>query len=153
MGEQLKYGHIRGGTVSVPVPLAASQAFKAKSGRFVYLPATTGHATICASGADEVFGFAEEYQRTSSSTAAAEKANIIIDPTAVFRIPVSTGTYVVSMRGKSCDIITNATTGIQGANLVAADDDVLIVVDGDDVDNKWVDVMISQNERAQSGVV
>jgi hypothetical protein len=150
MDEYIKYGHVRGGAIAVPVPLAASQAFKARSGRFIYLDAS-GYATLCAAGANEIFGHAEEAQRTSSSTAAAEVANVIVDPSAVFRIPIISGTYVATMRGKTCDIGVSA--GIQGADLTAADDDVLIIVDGDEVDNDWVDVMISQNERAQSGVV
>jgi hypothetical protein len=148
MSEQLKYGQVRGGSVSVPVPLAASQAFKAQSGRFVYLDGS-GNAVLCAAGANEIFGFAQESERTSSSTAAKEKANVVIDPSAIFRIPVISGTYVATMRGDTCDIGVSA--GIQGADLTASTDDVLIIVDGDLVDNKWVDVMISQNERAQTG--
>lgn len=148
--EDLKYGHVRGGHVSVPVPLAASQTFKRQSGRFVYL--ASGYATVADDGANEIFGFAEESERTTSSTAGAEYVNVIIDPTAVFRVPVAAGTYVITMMGKSCDILIDA-AGIQGADLTAADDDVLIVVDGDLVNNAWVDVMINQKERAQSGVV
>ena len=40
----------------------------------------------------------------------------------------------------------------QGADLSAATDNVLIVIDGDTVNNAWVDVMINQNERGQRGV-
>lgn len=97
--DHIKFGHIRGGKVSVPVKLAASQAFKARSGRFVYLDAS-GYATIADDGADEIFGFAEEAERTSGSTAGVESANVIIDPSAIFRIPVGAGTYVATMRGK-----------------------------------------------------
>jgi len=148
--EDLKYGQVRGGNVGVPVPLAASQAFKAKSGRFVYLDGS-GHAVLCADGANEIFGFAEESERTSSATAAAESAKVIIDPTAIFRIPVLNGTFAITMVGKTCDLIDVG--GVQGADLGAADDDVLIVVDGDVVGNKWVDVRVNPKEIAQSGVV
>lgn len=152
MGEEhIKYGHYRGGDASVPVKLAASQVFKQRSGRFVYLDGS-GNAVIADDGANEIFGHAEESERTSSATAGAEQAKVIIDPTAIFRIPVGAGTYVATMRGKSCDIIKDS-NNIQGADLTAADDDVLIIVDGDLVNNAWVDVMISQNERAQAGVV
>lgn len=151
MGEDyVKYGHYRGGHASVPVPLAASQVFKARSGQFVNLDGS-GNAVVSASGVDEVFGCAEEAERTSSSTAALEVVNVNVDPTAIFRIPVGAGTYVAAMRGKTCDIIK--TSDIQGADLTASADDVLIVVDGDLVGNAWVDVMINQKERSQSGVV
>lgn len=151
MNAHIKYGHYRGGHASVAVKLAASQVFKQHSGRFVYLDGS-GHAVIADDGANEIFGHAEESERTSSSTAGIELANVNIDPTAIFRMPVGAGTYVATMRGKTCDIIKDS-NNIQGADLTAADDDVLIIVDGDLVNNEWVDVMINQKERCQSGVV
>lgn len=151
MDGHIKYGHYRGGHVSVPVKLAASQVFKQHSGRFVYLDGS-GNAVIADDGANEIFGHAEESERTSSSTAGIELANVVIDPTAIFRIPVGAGTYAATMRGKTCDIIKDS-NNIQGADLTAADDDVLVIVDGDLVGNAWVDVMINQKERCQSGVV
>lgn len=152
MGEKyVKFGHYRGGKVSVPVALAASQAFKARSGRFVHLDGS-GNAVLSDDGANEIFGFAEAAEKTYSSTAAQDVVNVVIDPSAVFRVPVAAGTYVKTMRGKTCDILIDAST-IQGADLTAADDDVLVIVDGDEVDNKWVDVMINQKERTQAGVV
>ena len=147
---QLKYGHTRGGSISVPCPLAASQVFVAASSRFVYLDGS-GHAVVADDGANEIFGHAEAAAGIYSSTAAKDVVNVVIDPSAVFRIPVIAGTYVITMRGKTCDLLV--TGGIQGADLTAADDDVLVIVDGDAVDNLWVDVMINQKERCQSGVV
>lgn len=143
--KQLKYGHTRGGSVSVPCATAAS-TFVAASGRFVYLNA--GVATLADDGANEIFGFADV---AAGLQVAGTINNIIIDPTAIFRIPVIAGTYVAAMRGKTCDLII--TGGIQGADLTASDDDVLIVVDGDEVSNLWVDVMLNPKEIAQSGVV
>lgn len=152
MGEKyVKFGHYRGGKVSVAVPLAASQAFKARSGQFVYLDGS-GNAVIADDGANEIFGCAQEAERTTSATAAAEQVNVVVDPSAVFRIPVGAGTYAATMRGKSCDLIKDS-DNIQGADLTAADDDVLVIIDGDLVNNLWVDVMINQKERSQSGVV
>jgi len=142
--KQLKYGHVRGGSVSVPCVLAAS-TFVAASGRFVYL--ASGIATLADDGANELFGFADV---PAGLAVAGDIGNIIIDPSAVYRIPVGAGTYVVAMRGKTCDIIITA--GIQGADLSANTDNVFIVVDGDAVDNLWVDVMLNQNERGQVGV-
>lgn len=148
--KQLKYGHTRGGSVSVPCPLAASQTFKAASGRFVYLAA--GLATLADDGADEIFGHVEDVG-AFSATAGKDIVNVNVDPTAVFRIPVAAGTYVLTMRGQTCDLLIDA-NGIQGADLSnESADNILIIVDGDTVDNRWVDVMISQNERAQGEVV
>lgn len=148
--EDFKYGLIRGGHASTPVPLAASQVIKWKSGRFVNLDGS-GNAVISVAGANEIFGHIEESERTSNATAALELAKCIVDPSAVYRIPIDTGTYVAAMRGKTCDI--GVTSSIQGADLTANTDKVLVVIDGDLVDNNWVDVMINQKERAQSGVV
>lgn len=153
MGEgHVKFGFYRGGKVSVPVPLAASQAFKARSGRFVYLDGS-GNAVLADDGADEIFGHVEAAEKTYSSTAAIDYVNCNIDPSAVFRIPAAAGTYVKTMRGKTCDLLIDA-DGIQGADLSnESADNILIIVDGDEVNNDWVDVMISQNERAQGEVV
>lgn len=150
--DYVKFGWRRGGKVSVPVPLAASQVITAKSGLFVNLDGS-GDAVRSADGANEIFGYAEfdGIARTTSSTAGAEVANVIIDPSAVFRIPVLAGTYAATMRGKTCDI--KVTSNVQGADLATADDDVFVIVDGDLVGNAWVDVMINQKERCQSGVV
>lgn len=148
--EHIKFGHFRGGRVSVPVKLAASQVFAAKSANFVNLDGS-GNAVRSVDGVNEIFGYAEEAARTTHATAGAEEVNVIIDPSAVFRIPVMAGTYAATMRGKTCDI--KVTSDVQGADLGANTDAVLIIVDGDLVNNDWVDVMINQKERAQSGVV
>jgi len=152
MDGQMKIGWRRGGKVSVPCPLAASQTFRDNSGAFVYLNGS-GHAVLADDGADEIFGYAEVSSDTYSSTAGADFVNVIIDPSAIFRIPVAAGTYVITMRGKTCDLLIDGSS-IQGADLSnESADNILIIVDGDAVDNKWVEVMISQNERAQGEVV
>lgn len=150
MGEKyVKFGHYKGGKIAVPVKLAASQVFKSRSGQFGYLDGS-GNFVIAASGADEIFGHAESGERTSSATAGAEEINVIVDPSAIFRIPVGAGTYDATMRGKTCDIVV--TSNIQGADLSASTDDVLVIVNGDLVSNEWVEVMINQKERCQAGV-
>lgn len=149
MDGHIKYGWVRGGKVSVPAPLAASQAFKAASGRFVHKDGS-GNCVLSDDGQDEIFGFAEASEMTYSSTAAVDFVNVIVDPTAVFRIPIAAGTFDKTMVQKTCDILINASS-IQGADLSASVDDVLIIVDGNNSEG-WVEVMINQKERAQSGV-
>jgi len=143
MSEQLKYGHVRGGSVSVPCPVAA-ETYYANSGRFVYNNA--GVLTLAGDGQGEIFGFCD---CAAGLKVAGSYENVIVDPSAVFRIPIDAGTFVVGMIGDTCDIGITGT--VQGADLEASTDDVLIIVGGDLVDNNWVDVMINQNERGQVG--
>ena len=135
-GVQLKYGQIRGGSLATKVTMAASQNIQDASGRFVYMNA--GAATLCTDGTTSIFGSLESEKDTVT---AADVRNCIIDLTAVFRIPVDSGTYAIGMVGDSCDI--NITSNIQGAQLDASVENTLIVVGGDAVNNNWVDVMMS----------
>lgn len=145
-GEQLKYGWIRGGKVSTQVPIAATQTIVAASGRFVYMNA--GAATIADDGQDHLFGFLEAPAAVSPTTGTLY--DCIIDMTAVYRIPVGAGTYVAAMLGDTCDIIITA--GIQGADLTGSTDNVLTIVGGDAVNNKYVDVMLTPKEWAQQTI-
>lgn len=150
MNSHIKYGHYRGGDVKAQdksIAWAAGQVVKARSGRFVYNNA--GAITLCADGADEIMGHAEESEGTPA-TGSAVSGGIIVDPSAIYRIPVGAGTYTAAMLGKTCDL--KVTANIQGADLTASVDDVFIIVGGDIVNNEWVDVMLSQNERSQNGV-
>ena len=135
MSEQLKYGWLYGGKVSVPVEMAATQALYAQSGRFVYMVA--GAATLCADGITTIFGMLEAHQHTPATGAS---LNCIIDLTAVFRIPVNSGTYAVGMKGDYCDISIST---YQGAQLDASTENLLIIVGGDLVNNYYVDVMMN----------
>jgi len=148
MGEDyIKFGYIRGGDrLAKDVVWKASQTVKARSGRFVINDA--GAIAIAGDGANEIFGHADEAEGTPATGA---PARVVIDPTAIFRVPVMAGTYVKAMDGKTCDI--KVTANVQGADLTAATDDVLIIVGGDLVNNEYVDVQMNQNERGQAGVV
>ena len=148
MGEDyMKYGHVRGGRIKASPGLvwAASQVVKARSGRFVLN--TAGAITLCGDGADTIFGWAEESEGTP---VAASKVGVIVDPSAIYRIPVDGGTFAIAMVDKTCDL--GVTSNIQGADLAASVDDVLIIVGGDLVNNEWVDVMINPKERNAVGV-
>lgn len=136
MGEDLKYGWRHGGRVSVPVAMAASQAIGAQSGRFVYMSA--GAATLCVDGSTTIFGFLDTYAHTPT---VGDIEDCIIDLTAVFRIPVNAGTYAVGMIGDYCDI--SVSSSVQGAQLNASTENLLIIVGGDAVDNAYVDVMMN----------
>lgn len=141
MGEELKYGWRHGGKVSVPVAIAASQTISAQSGKFVYMNA--GAATLNEDTIGSIFGFLEAAGSTTAPATGTE-FNCIIDLSAVFRIPVNSGTYVVGMIGDTCDI--SISNNIQGAQLDASDENTLTIVGGDAVNNNYVDVMMTPAE-------
>lgn len=123
MSEELKYGWRHGGKVSMPVPMAASQVISAQSGKFVFMNA--GAATLNIDGSTTIFGHLEAHAHTPATGA---ELNCIMDLTAIFRIPVNSGTFVVGMLGDYCDI--SVSSSIQGAQLAASTEDTLIIVGG-----------------------
>lgn len=149
-GVQLKYGWLRGGQEGYEHILAASQVIKNASGKFVKRTgASTDTVTLAVDGTTEILGHLE--CEAIASTAGTEKRKVICDLTAVFRIPVNSGTYSHVMKGKTCDI--SVSSDIQGAQLDASSEDTLVIVGGDEVNNKWVDVMINPAKFAATGVV
>ena len=147
--KQMKYGWIGGGKVSVQIEMGASEVIKAASGRFITLDAN-GRGEIAGDGDAAIFGFVEAPEETTSTTEGGTKYNCIIDPTAKFRIPVDSGTYVASMRGESCDLAVSS--DIQGVQLDATAEDTIILIDGDVDDNDYVDVMMNPNKMGATGV-
>jgi hypothetical protein len=136
MSEDLKYGWRDGGRVAVPVAIAATQLVYPQSGAFVYMDA--GAATFNVDGSTTIFGHLD-FPKSTSAPAVGTEFNCVIDLTAVFRIPVNSGTYVVSMQGDYCDI--SISSYIQGAQLDASVEDTLIVVGGSGA--VYVDVMMN----------
>jgi len=141
VGAHLRYGQVKGGKVNVGGFLwAASQVVKNKGGKFVFLNA--GALTLCVDGSTQVIGWANEYERTPT---AGDKVTVNLALDAVFRIPIISGTFVEGMRGDTCDIENGTSkegaTTVQGAKLDGVGETLLIIVDGDLVNNYWVDVM------------
>lgn len=135
----LKYGRINkasSGDGVFPVPMAAAQAVKAKSGRFVYMNA--GAATLCVAASTTIYGFLNTHEHTPDT---GDLVGCDTDLRAVYRIPINSGTYAVGMIGDYCDLSVSG--GIQGAALDASVRDLLIIVGGDAVDNEWVDVKMN----------
>ena len=147
-GKQLKYGWIRGGEQGYEVILAASQVITAAGGKFVKRTGNgTDTVTLAVDGTDEILGHLE--CEAIATTLGTEKRKCINDPTAVFRIPIITGTYTHLMKGKTCDFATSS--NIQGADVSTSTDDTLVIVDGDLVNNAWVDVQLNVNEMNKIG--
>jgi len=137
-GEALRYERTNGGDISnvIPVPMAASQVVSAKSGRFVYM--NDGAATLCAAASTTIFGWLNTRARTPDTS---EEVPCDIDLNGIWRIPINSGTFVVGMRGDYCDL--SDSSDIQGAALDSSSRDLLIIVNGDVDNNKWVDVKMN----------
>lgn len=136
VGEQLKYGQIHGGALVVEVSMAGSQVIGNASGHFCYLNA--GSATLCVDAVAYIFGWIEGGAETPSSGDVLG-CNIALD--AIYRIPVNSGTYAAGMLADLCDI--SVSSSIQGAQLDASVENLLIITGGDATNNNWVDVKIN----------
>lgn len=155
-GTQLKYGPNKGAdcAVMIPFPMGASEVVSAASGRFVKNDGS-GRAEIAVDGTTLLLGWIEDGAQTCSTTEGGTVLNMIPGPAClgiVFRIPINAGTFVASMRGKTCDLAVSSS--IQGAKLDGSGEDLLIIVDGDLVNNLWVDVMVAPDKlTGYTGVV
>ena len=140
MGTMLKYGPISPYATekAVPMPITTGEVFKAKSGRFVTLNA--GYVEVADAGDTLLFGWAEIGEQT---TVAGQYANVILAQgcNEIFRVPVITGTLVLAMIGKTCDLVRSS--NIQGVDLTASGEDVVTIVGGDLVDNAYADVVFT----------
>jgi hypothetical protein len=139
-GVQLKYGQIRGGHVGVEGYMAESQTLSRQSGRFVYLDAA-GRLTLCSDGASSRIWGSVESGLDAEAPSVDDRVNCNISLDAVYRIPVNSGTFVKAMIGDTCDL--SVSNNVQGAQLDASDENIIVVVDGDLVNNNWVDVKIN----------
>lgn len=151
-GKQLIFGKIKGPDVWLPVSIGASEVIKWASGRFVKADGS-GRVEIAVDGTAEIIGWleAEIGEGTASSTEGATKGVVNPSLNAVYRIPINAGTYVASMQFKTCDLAVSS--NIQGAKLDASGEDTIMIVDGDLVNNEWVDVILNPSKRGQTGVV
>lgn len=139
-GKQLKYGQIRGGDQGYEHILAADQTIVAASGKFVKRTGNGTDTVTLAGDADgELLGHLEV--EAIATTLGTEKRKVVCDLTGVFRIPINSGTYNHLMKGKTCDL--SISSNVQGAQLDASAEDTLVIVDGDAVNNNWVDVMLN----------
>ncbi len=165
-GALLKYGMIKGEqtAVGIPMPMGASEVIAAKSGRFVV---DDGSSRMEIAGDTDTLlaGWVElpegaYYDETTglytcSSTEGADIA--LFYPissllSVVFRIPVSSGTYAITMRNNTCDLAVSSS--IQGVQLDASAEDTIIIVGGDLTNNAWVDCMVNPDKiTSLTGVV
>jgi hypothetical protein len=147
----LKYGCVAGGTVTVPLAMAASQSFVDRGGKFVDINAT-GYGETMDSSSTMIFGWAEvtghhnaessvalaaPRRFVTSTTVGLTKLPVIIPGTdSLFRMPVAyySATYTVNfsqaMVGKEVDIYLDGTSFVQFADLTNSTDDFIVILDG-----------------------
>ncbi len=129
-GIHLKYGHIHGGKVAMPWTMTDAEVIAAQSGRFVFRNVTTGLAEI-ADTTDVIFGWAEAGVESSTSGLV---VNVIVDLTAVFRIPLiyENSSYTVNfsavIKGECCDL--KISSGVQYADPTNPSTKQLLIVGG-----------------------
>lgn len=124
---EIKFGHVEGPGQGREYPVAASQYFARRGGKFVYL--NSGNVTLCASGSTKVMGWAESPKDTSganswvsSASAGADKVFVVYGMDDVFELPFHEGnaSIAVTLIGAGAGIV-NATIGDNtGANTTPA---------------------------------
>jgi len=158
---ELKYGCINGDhKTAVPVSITDAEAIKMQSGRFATRNTSTGAMEI-ADTTDDLFGWLE-FGGDDSSTSN-HVTNMIIDPSAVYRIPLiyDNDTYSVNyseaLLGETCDLKVSG--GVQYADPNAVSNNSIIIVGGKaatgttvSAADGYLDVMINSNAQHQLAV-
>jgi len=149
-GDQLKYGWVAGGKAGVHLQggMLASERADAPGSMFINLDASGYGEFLDDQDTAECFGHAELPFGTVSTTSGKTKCNVIIDLSAVYKIPVDTGTYAITDIGDTCDV--GVTSYVQGAYLQASTAEQLIILAGDLINNTWVLVMLNPVDRGQT---
>ena len=149
IGEQLKYGQVAGGEVMVDAEWGASEVIKAASGKFVQTD-DSGFLEIADSGDNQLIGWANHREETTDGTDGVTKTQLNVSLDAVYKIPLlGSVTLTRAMFYDSCDLIVE--TDIQGADLTT-NEDVIIIVDGDIANQKWVMVMLNPVKMGAQGI-
>ena len=143
----VKYGQVSGSRVIVSLPLGASEVFTDTGGKWV-VPDGSGYFDAAATGADEIFGWAECGAFTSQATDGLDSVPVNVATDAIYRMPAD-DTVTADMVGKVCDLVV--TSNVQYADVGTSDDDVLFIVDVD-IPNQEVLVMLNPAQRGQTGV-
>ena len=138
---ELKYGHVEGPGKGREYPVAASQTFYRRGGKFVILRA--GNVTLCASTAATITGWAitpkdaaGQAYWTSSSTAEADKVFVIFPSLLdVFEIPNSEATSVLASEIGMAARIKIESGAQYFEKVTTAASSCLVIVDVDSVNN------------------
>ena len=115
---EIKYGRVEGRGAGREYPVAASQYFHRRGGKFVYLSA--GNVTLCASDATEIAGWAQVPKCAagydawkSSATAEADSVFVYYGLDEVYEMPYDNATnasLAASLIGLGCLPVESGTT-------------------------------------------
>jgi len=149
---EIRYGHVEGPGKGKEYPMAASQAFHRRGGKFVY--AVAGDMTRCATAVAVVSGWAVTPKDasatnfwTSSSTAGSDLVFVIQGLEDVFELPVDEGnaSLAASYFNRGAGLVINS-AGVQVAKLGGVAASPVSIVDID-TDNKTVRVKIKPSAQ------
>ena len=108
-------------------PVGASEVFK-KAGSSFLIEDGSGRVEIAEAGELNLIGAALlNEDLTASATEGATKVEVDMSYESVYEIPIRTGTWADTMRGKTCDLVVSSS--IQGVDLTASGEDVIILID------------------------
>lgn len=131
MGGETKFGWIRGGKSSYPLPIGDGEYIRGKSGRFVS-PDASRYGEIAGAGDLRLMGFVEGGDELTDGDGVTI-LNCIDDVTAVFRLPLAynatyTQNYADTLIGQKRDLVV--ANRIQYADLTNEVAGTIIVVGG-----------------------
>ena len=134
----------------IKAPVAASQAFKRRSGHFVYL--SSNNVNIADTGTTQLWGWALVGKDwTSSSTAGADKVTVDTNPYHVWEIPardVFTAANLAAYIGDHCDLEISSV--IQYVDNGESNEDTIVCIGGD-VDEQTLYVHMNPNKLYATG--
>ena len=112
------------------ITMAASEVMGAGGTYFLTLD-SSGNAVKTGAASTTLFGHALcPSGETCSATAGTTKYACTADLTAIFRVPVGSGTYARTYRGKVCDLVVSS--NVQKAAVATTTRSHLIILDGDE---------------------
>jgi len=108
-------------------PVGASEVFK-KGGSSFLRTDGSGRVEIAVAGDTEIIGHALlNEDLTASATEGGTKIVVDVSYDSVYEVPIITGTWADTMRGKDCDLVVSANK--QGVDLTASGEDVVQLID------------------------
>lgn len=126
--QSMEYGRRQGhGHNLFTFPVGASEVFK-KAGSAFLRTDGSGRVEIAIAGDTEIIGHAMLNEDvTASSTEGATKVVVDLSYDSVYEVPIITGTWADTMRGKTCDLVVSSNK--QGVDLTASGEDVVLLID------------------------
>ena len=139
IGQRLKYGFEHDNGI-ISIPMVLSTVIANQGGKFV-TSNTAGHAGLTGSTDTTIFGYIVDAAQTCSATAGGTILSCNINPSAIYRIPINSGTATQAYVGKGMTLQTSS--GTQGLQIGTTSTVHVIIVGLDTVNSKWADVKIS----------